>query len=131
VQESAPEQRRSADDAWILIYWTAAAPGVHRASRGPDAAGARPPRANGASPRAAQRARLVFPAALKRSEYSTCSGVKEPSLVGSALQHAVVYTTCAAGTASGATGAAAGRAPGGAARGQACGAARRPPSRRQ
>ncbi len=101
------------------------------ASGGPDAAGARPPRTVRASPWVAPRARLVFPAALKRSEYRTCSGMKEPSLVGSALQHAVVYTTCAAGAASGAAGAAAGRAPGGAARGRACGAARRAPSRRR
>lgn len=40
------------------------------------------------------QARLVLPAALKRSWYWTCSGMKEPSPEASWLQQAVVYTTC-------------------------------------
>ena len=43
---------------------------------------------------AAGQARLVLPAALKRPEYWTCSGMKEPSPAASWLQQAVVYTTC-------------------------------------
>lgn len=52
------------------------------------------PENHGHGAAAAGQARLVLPAALNRSWYWTCSGMKEPSPAASWLQQAVVYTTC-------------------------------------